>query len=182
MHQRTSIYPPLHRFILIKQVSFTQSRHLSSLWSVPIRLTVKETVRLHIVKVVHTAQFDSDDFQAAVVEHGFSVHKKVSEHLQKKKKKANIKYSPFVKNDTISTTPYGPYGSTNKSRTNPFLKLFNKFKSVFMTMSAIRIKSVTLLRWIWEGRNLKENNTIKVCLKHQVPIDPFALYSNTLWT
>lgn len=80
----------------------------------------------------------------------------------------------FVKHYT--TTPYGPYASTNKSRTNSFLKLFNKFKSVFMTMSAIHIKSVTaVLRWIWEGRNLKENNTIKLCLKRQVPIDPIAL-------
>lgn len=28
----------------------------------------------------------------------------------------------------------------------------------------------------------KENNTIKVCFKQRVAIDPLALFSNTLWT
>lgn len=52
-----------------------------------------------------------------------------------------------------------------------------------MTVSARHIKSVTaVLRWMWEDRNMKENNTIKVCLKHQVPIDLLALFANTLWT
>lgn len=59
--------------------------------------------------------------------------------------------------------------------------MFNKFKSVFMTVSAIYMKSVTAeLRWMWEERNLKENNRIKVCLKDQVPIDLSARFSNTL--
>lgn len=114
-------------------------------------------------------------------------HKKGTWALTRtKKKKSQRKQKimcPFVKHSTMTTPPYGPYGSTNNSRTNSFLKLFNKFKSVFRTMSAIHIRSVTaVLRWIWEDRNLKENNTIKVCLKHQVPIDPFAHFSNTLWT
>lgn len=79
------------------------------------------------------------------------------------------------------TIPYSPPGSADKNTTNSLLKVFNKFKSVFMTVSAIHIKSVTAeLRWMWEDRNLKENNRIKVCLKHQVPIDPSALFSNTL--
>lgn len=61
--------------------------------------------------------------------------------------------------------------------------MFNKFISVFMTLTAIHIKSVTAaLRWMWEDRNLKENNTIKVCLKQQAPIDLSALFSNALWT
>lgn len=52
-----------------------------------------------------------------------------------------------------------------------------------MTMSAMHIKSVSAaLRQIREGRNPEENNTIKVCLTPQVPIDPLVLFSYTLWT
>ena len=69
-----------------------------------------------------------------------------------------------------------------KAEQIPF-ETIHEFKYVFMEILAKHIKSVTaVLRRIWEDRNLKENNIIKVCLKHQVFIDPFTLFSNTLWT
>jgi len=167
--------PPIHCLILIKQVSTTQSLSISHLFDLFPSESQRKTQSISTLR----KSYVFEDFQAAVVQHRFNVHKKTSERWQKNLQKIQKK-SPFVKHYTITTTLYG---STNKSRTYSFLKVFNKFKSVFMTMSAIHIKSVTAaLRWIWEGRNLKENNTIKVCLKRQVPIDPFALFFNTLWT
>lgn len=74
---------PFHHFILIKQVSST--RHLSSLWSVPIQLAGKESVRLHFEEVVRVwlRQHSIDSSYTKRHRSTYQKRKKVTENIKK---------------------------------------------------------------------------------------------------